>query len=72
MKPSIKYSLCGFLSGIGVMLLLGAQSPATRPVGTYQITGSGDYVILLNTTTGKFGSIHREQIGGFNRDKLDL
>jgi hypothetical protein len=56
MKPKIDLKSCliGVLLGIAAMLVVAAESPPQmNQVGRYQITGSLNYFMILDTKTGK-------------------
>jgi len=47
-----KSALIGLCIGITAMLALGASSPASGPVGRYQIGGTATHGLVIDTVTG--------------------
>lgn len=62
MKVSIKSALCGFAVGIGIMLAIGASSTSTSS-GRFQITGSANYLAVIDTETGQVWAGNFNQLG---------
>lgn len=52
----LKSLFLGLLAGVVVMLVVAAQSPQTNGVGRYQITGSLNYFMIVDTQTGRVWS----------------
>jgi hypothetical protein len=76
-KLDIKSALLGLGAGILVTLSIAAASfPVSHPVGRFQIAGTSDRGLLLDTTTGKiwsgyFGSAVGRMDADFFESKVD-
>jgi hypothetical protein len=54
----IKSALIGLCLGVTAMLALGASSPTSGPVGRYQIAGTANHGLVIDTATGKVWRAH--------------
>lgn len=62
MHDKIKWALCGFGAGVGIMFATGAAN-STSGTGRFQITAAANYMAVVDTTTGQVWAGNFNQLG---------
>ncbi len=62
MNTTIKGGLFGFAAGVALTLALGASTTSTPP-GRFQITGTANYLAVIDTETGQVWAGNFNQLG---------